>query len=56
MKEIEKTWVVKRYNEYVKMHMTKDGSYFIEGKSYMDNVYRLIKITKESANEYFNCA
>jgi hypothetical protein len=55
MKEIQKTWVVKRYNEYVKMHMTKDGSYFIEGKSYIDNVYRLIKITKESANEYFNC-
>ena len=52
--EIQKTWIVKRYNEYIKMHMTKDGSYFIEGSLYMDNAYRLIKIKEETAKEYLN--
>ena len=50
--EIQKTWIVKRYNEYIKMHMTKDGSYFIEGSLYIDNAYRLIKIKEETAKEY----
>ena len=52
--EIQKTWIVKRYNEYVKLHITTDCEYFIERFSYMGNPYRLIKIKEETAKEYLS--
>jgi hypothetical protein len=52
--EIQKTWIVKRYNEYVKLHITTDCEYFIEGSLDADNAYRLIKIKEETAKEYLN--
>ena len=52
--EIVKTWIVKKYNEYVKLHKTSSGDYFLEGMSYSGNVYRLIEIRKKHAIQYLN--